>query len=433
MKNRIVLIGTYMGNIIKGNLIFALILLMALSLASANPETVATSPRNASFGGRIPQEEWNRTFGGSSDDVGTFGQQTKDGGYIIIGYTSSYGADTPYSWLINPPHRGDLWLIKTDSNGEKEWDRTFGGLGKDLGFSVQQTNDGGYIITGGKKSFWIGNYHVWLIKTDSNGIMEWDRTFEGTGEDLGFSVQQTRDGGYVIAGYTSFSDGRKVWLIKTDQEGNKEWDVSLGRANSEAASARQTKDDGFIITGYTSSGENKEDVFLIKTDPKGNWEWFKTFGGPNKDIGFSVQETKDSGYIITGVTSLGAGKENVWLIKTDSKGNKDWDKTFGGTGYNAGTCVQQTWDDGYIITGYNSTSTSIKRSYFQLLPSTYLGRVWLIKTDSKGDREWDMTFGGLGNDWGNFVQETQDGGYIIIGVAESYGAGKEDVWLIKIK
>ncbi len=423
-----------MGDIIKGRLISALLLLMVFSLASANSETAATTPRNVSLVGRIPQEEWNRTFGGSDDDVGTFGQQTKDGGYIITGYTSSYGADAPYSWLINPPHRGDLWLIKTDSNGKKEWDRTFGGLGREMGFSVQQTKDGGYIITGGKKSFWIGNYHVWLVKTDSNGIMEWDKTFGGSGEDLGFSVRQTIDGGYIIAGYTSVSDGRKAWLIKTDPEGNKEWDISSGRVNSEAASVCQTKDGGYIMTGYTSSsGGGKEDVLLIKTDPKGNWEWLKTFGGPNKDIGFSVQETKDYGYIITGVTSLGAGKENVWMIKTDSKGDMEWDKTYGGTGYNAGTCIQQTKDDGYVITGYNSTSSGINKSYFPFLGPTYRGRVWLIKTDSTGNKEWDMTFGGLGNDWGNYVQETQDGGYIIIGVAESYGAGKEDVWLIKVK
>ena len=161
----IVLIWTYGGSMIKERLVIVL-LLIVIPLATANSERAMSAPGNASLGSQIPQEEWNRSFGGSSSDVGTYCQQTRDGGYIITGYTSSYGADAPYSWLINAPHRGDLWLIKTDSNGKKEWDRTIGGLGKDLGFSVQQTKDDGYIIVGGRKSFWIGNYHVWVIKTD---------------------------------------------------------------------------------------------------------------------------------------------------------------------------------------------------------------------------------------------------------------------------
>ena len=404
--------------------ILMLPLLMVVSLASANPGMVVTAPGNISLG-RIPQEEWNRTFGGASDDVGTWVQQTRDGGYIITGYTSSYGADVPYSWLIKAQYRGDIWLIKTDSKGDKEWDRTFGGLGKEMGFCVQQTRDGGYIITGGKKSFWIGDYHVWVIKTDSAGILEWDKTFEGPGEDLGFSVQQTNDNGYIIAGYTSLSDGQKAWLIKTDPAGNKEWDVTLGKKDTEAASVQQTKDGGYIITGYTSSyGAGKEDVWLLKTDSIGNIEWVNAFGGANSDIGFSVQETNDGGYIITGSTeSFGLGKMSVWLIKTDSKGNKEWDRTFGGPDYDSGACVKQTTDGGYIITGYNTTSIGASK----------LGRAWLIKTDSKGNKEWDRTFGGSQNDWGNSVEETQDGGYIITGVTESYGAGKEDVWLIKVK
>jgi len=180
---------------------FVIVLWMAICLASANPDTTTTGQLNTFPSGPIPQEEWNRTYGGSSDDVGTYGQQTKDGGYIITGYTSSYGADAPFSWLIKVQHRGDLWLIKTDAEGQKEWDRTYGGLGKDLGFFVQQTKDEGYIIVGGKKSFWIiGSYDLWIIKTDAKGNVLWDRTFGGSGEDLGFSVQQTNDDGYIIEG-----------------------------------------------------------------------------------------------------------------------------------------------------------------------------------------------------------------------------------------
>lgn len=415
---------------------FVIVLWMVICLASANPDTTTTGQLDTFPSGLIPEEEWNRTYGGSSDDVGTYGQQTKDGGYIITGYTSSYGADAPFSWLIKVQHRGDLWLIKTDAKGYKEWDRTYGGLGKDLGFFVQQTKDEGYIIVGGKKSFWIiGNYDLWIIKTDAKGNVLWDRTFGGSGEDLGFSVQQTNDDGYIIAGYTSFTNGKKAWIIKIDSQGNKQLDMATGRADSEAASIGLTKDGGYIIAGYTpSSGSGKEDVWLIKTNSMLHWDWLKTFGGPNRDLGLSVQETEDGGYIIAGLTeSFGAGKGDVWLIKTDPKGDREWDRTFGGSNFDSGASVQQTRDGGYIITGYNTTTTDNVRSYSRLFNSANIGRVWLIKTDSKGIELWNETFGGTRNDWGNSVQETRDGGYIITGVTESYGAGKEDVWLIKVK
>ena len=358
---------------------FVIVLWMAICLASANPDTTTTGQLNTFPSGPIPQEEWNRTYGGSSDDVGTYGQQTKDGGYIITGYTSSYGADAPFSWLIKVQHRGDLWLIKTDAEGQKEWDRTYGGLGKDLGFFVQQTKDEGYIIVGGKKSFWIiGSYDLWIIKTDAKGNVLWDRTFGGSGEDLGFSVQQTNDDGYIIAGYTSFTNGKKAWIIKIDSQGNKQLDMATGRADSEAASIGLTKDGGYIITGYTpSSGSGKEDVWLIKTNSKLHWDWLKTFGGPNRDLGLSVQETEDGGYIIAGLTeSFGAGKGDVWLIKTDPKGDREWDRTFGGSNFDSGASVQQTRDGGYIVTGYNTTTIDNVGSYSRLFNSDNIGRVW---------------------------------------------------------
>jgi hypothetical protein len=381
---------------------FVIVLWMAICLASANPDTTTTGQLNTFPSGPIPQEEWNRTYGGSSDDVGTYGQQTKDGGYIITGYTSSYGADAPFSWLIKVQHRGDLWLIKTDAEGQKEWDRTYGGLGKDLGFFVQQTKDEGYIIVGGKKSFWIiGSYDLWIIKTDAKGNVLWDRTFGGSGEDLGFSVQQTNDDGYIIAGYTSFTNGKKAWIIKIDSQGNKQLDMATGRADSEAASIGLTKDGGYIITGYTpSSGSGKEDVWLIKTNSKLHWDWLKTFGGPNRDLGLSVQETEDGGYIIAGLTeSFGAGKGDVWLIKTDPKGDRERDRTLAGSKIDSGASVQQTRDGGYIVTGFNTTTIDNVGSYSRLFNSDNIGRVWLIKTDSEGIELWNETFGGTRNVW----------------------------------
>jgi PKD repeat protein len=365
---------------------------------------------------RSEDEEWNVTFGGSNIDVGYDSKQTSDGGYIITGYTRSYGA---------AGH--NIWLIRTDSSGSELWNRTFGGGSDDEAESVEQTTDGGYIIAGWTKSIGSGMKDLWLIKTDSSGYGLWNKTFGGANDDGATCVQQTTDGGYITTGYTSSygSGSVDVWLIKVSSLGNQEWSKTLGGSSSDGAwYVQQTSDGGYIITGWTfSQGPGYVgNVWLVKTDGLGNQQWNKAFGGEDADRGYWVQQTTDGGYIITGYTSsFGAGLDDALLIKTDASGNEEWNYTFGGTGRDYGNSVQQTNEGGYIIAGYTLSYGAGSED------------VWIIKTDSSGNKLWDKTCGGKYSDVGNSVQQTTDEGYIVSGYTLSFGAGVHDVWLIKLE
>ncbi|UCE37750.1 MAG: Ig-like domain-containing protein [Thermoplasmata archaeon] len=361
--------------------------------------------------GEIKLKKINQTFGGVDEDVGYSINQTSDGGYIITGYTLSYGGY-------------DVWLIKTNSTGDEEWNTTFGGgWDEDEGRSVQETSDGGFIITGVTYSI-SPDGDVWLIKTNDTGVEEWSNNYGGSLGDVGNSVQQTPDGGYIIAGQTaSWGAGNNdAWLIKTDSGGDLKWNRTFGGSFGDVGQEVQvTSDKGYIITGSTSSwGAGKADAWVIKVSGLGSEVWNKTLGGEGSDYGYSVQETSDGGYIMTGYTnSFGANNYNAWLIKTDSSGNELWNESFGGSDDDRGYSVQETSDGGFIVTG-KTNSYSVGSS-----------DLWLIKINSSGIEQWNRTFGGSLGDNGQEVRETSDGGFIITGGTSSYGAGGSDVWLIK--
>jgi hypothetical protein len=288
--------------------------------------------------------------------------------------------------------------------------------------AVLQTSDGGYILAGYTYSYGAGGDDAWMIKTDSKGIKVWDKDMAVlTGIPL--AMQKTSDGGYILTGITPDSYGyADAWLIKTAADGNKVWDKTFGGSGwwDEADAVQQTSDGGYILAGTTWSYETLDDFWLIKTDANGNKSWDKTFGGISDDVALAVQQTSDGGYILAGFTaSFGAGGGDFWLIKTDANGIKSWDRTFGGISDDEARAVQQTSDGGYILAGYTKSF------------GAGLTDALLIKTDAVGNKVWDKTFGGSSFDEAYAVQQTSDGGYIMAGYTESYGAGGADAWLIK--
>jgi hypothetical protein len=339
---------------------------------------------------QAPDTLWAKTFGGSDDDWGFSVQQTSDGGYVITGRTQSFGAGDY-----------DAWLIKTNEFGDTLWTKTFGGSDGDWGNTVRQTSDGGYIITGLTASFGAGARDLWLIKTDANGDTLWTKTFGGGGDEIGFFVDTTSDGGYIVAGATSLisAGNYDVWLIKTNEFGDTLWTKIWGfggNVHDEGTSVQQTTDGGYIVSGAIDGSTG-----LIKTDANGDTLWTKNFRGLG-DVGSSVKQTPDGGYIVaSSVTSLSGDPFN--LIKTDANGDTLWTKNFGG---GVGS-VQLTSDGGYIVPKHPG---------------------YLIKTDANGDTLWTKLF--LNRGLLSSVQTT-DGGYIITGYTENH-IGSPDVPLIKI-
>lgn len=359
---------------------------------------------------------WDKTYGSPGNDFGQSVQQTSDGGYIVVG--------------VMEPHAGgedsaNVWLIKTDSGGNELWTQTFGGPEPDSGWSVQQTSDGGYIIAGRTTSYGDGEQAMWLIKTDADGGELWNKTFGDRGYASAYSVQQTSDGGYILVGtvhpgLSGESDVADVRVVKTDADGNEQWQQTLGGPEyDESFSIQQTSDGGYILAGFTASfGVDDADGWLIRLDADGNELWNKTVGGVGDDSARSIQQTSDGGYIIAGVTRpQGTNRYSDWLIKTDTDGNELWSKTFEGS---VAYSVRQTSDGGYIAAGAITSET------------TAITDVWLIKTDSSGDELWSKIYsGGQGSDTGYSVQQTSDGGYIIAGSSYRAASGSSDVWLIK--
>ena len=392
----------------KKSIKYFLVLLFLTGVASAQPDTL-----------------WSKRFGGGDLDEGSCVQQTSDGGFIITGYTYSYGEGL-----------ADIWLIKTDDSGDTLWTKTFGGSRDDRANYVQQTTDGGYILVGYTRSSGAGVFDVWLIKTDDMGEMEWSKTYGGLYNDTGIAVQQTSDGGYTILANSDSRYGAgmmDIWLIKTDSLGDTLWTSTIGDTLRQAAKSFQlTSDGGYIIVGHNTSwgiGTVERpvylttDIWLVRTNASGDILWTRTFGADEQDDeGLAVMETSDGSFVLAGYT-YEYNWSDLILIKTDDSGDTLWKTVVQGGFVEFPHSMLETFDGDYFVFGHTS-------GFGIGLPED---NIWLLKFDDiTGDTLWTTVIGGLGDDRALFGQQTSDGGYILTGLTVPSGTFFWDLWLIRL-
>jgi len=390
---------------------------LALFVAATLPTQNAcnqTSPSSDTIPATSPSPPFCKAIGGEKFDVGVSLIQTSDSGYAIAGFTISFGAG-----------EADVYVVKLDANGNLQWTKTIGGPGNEAGNSLIQTSDGGYAIAGTTTSFGAGGADVYVVKLDATGNLQWTRTIGGKKEDWGSLLIQTSDGGYAIAGFTRSSGAGEfdVYVVKLDAKGNLRWTRTIGGPKGdEGYSLIQTSDGGYAIAGYTESfGAGEWDVYVVKLDASGNLQWTKTIGGPADEIGNSLIQTSDGGYAIAGFTrSFGAGEADVYVVKLDANGNLQWTKTIGGESEESVRSIIQTSDGGYAITGFTKSFGAGS------------GDVYLVKLDANGNLQWTKTIGGPGDEAGPSLIQTSDGGYAIAGATNSFGAGEWDVYVVKL-
>jgi len=420
-------------------------------------------------------KQWDYRYGWTSGDYLSYLNQAKDGGIILGGYSDSgIGGDktqaTFGSW--------DYWILKLDALGNRQFDSDVGGTDTDVLSSMQQTSDGGYILggysesgVGGDKTEPLrggsGDLDYWIVKLDSAGIKQWDKDFGGTAFDFLYSIQQTSDGGYILGG-TSHSGvgGDKTeasrdtatnyngdyWILKLDAQGNKQWDKTFGGFSREDLCAiQQTTDGGYILGGRSESdingdktqprwgGYGDSDYWIVKTDSMGNMQWDKDFGGLNWEILCALRQTSDNGYILMGSSFSGIsgdktqpswGYFDYWIVKTDAFGIKQWDKDLGGNGDDEAVGnIFFTPDGGYLFSGTSYSSISGDKTEDNLGSE----QSWIVKTDSLCNKQWDKTLHtntGWEDDEQGLAIQLSDGCYIMANstIARIGGDKTQDNW-----
>jgi hypothetical protein len=391
---------------------------------------------------QAPNIVWQRCYGGSGDYGASSVKQTFDGGYILGG--SAHSFDSLFNGFHVSYHgSGDLVIVKTNDTGAVEWVKVYGGSGDDggLGSNVWQCTDSGYIVavtsisTDGDLTT-LSNHgygDFWVLKLSKTGLIQWTRVLGGAGIEDPSYVQQTKDGGYFVAGYSSSIDGDVIgnhggldyWVVKLNAQGGIEWRKSYGGSGEDALfSACQTSDEGYILAGFSNSNNGdvtghhgdstSSDFWIVKIDSIGHLQWQRSFGGTARDIARSIQQCKDGGYVVCGGSKSSDGDltnnqgyTDYWVIKLNNAGNLLWQRSFGGFGDDDAYSITRTLDGGYITNG-------IAGSF-----SNGSGDFWVIKIDSGGNKQWEKLMGGSGSDIGYCIQEAKDVGFVALGVTNS--------------
>ena len=377
------------------NITFITILLALILFNGVNNKSLA----------QAPTIEWQKCLGGSNDDWAYSIQQTSDSGFIVAGYTESSNGD------VSGNHGDyDYWVVKLNSSGDILWQKCLGGTNVDQAFSIQQTSDGGFIVAGGTfsndgdVSGNHGNSDYWVVKLNSSGTIEWQKCLGGTDGDYANSIQQTSDGGFIVAGQTYSNDGdvsgnhggSDAWVVKLNSSGTILWQKCLGGTvyGAIAYSIQQTSDGGFIVAGETrsyngdvSGNHGGIDYWVVKLDSLGDIEWQKCLGGTNNDYARSIKQTSDGGFIVAGFTmsndgdvSGNHGWNDAWVVKLNSSGDIEWQKCLGGTDYDDAKSIQQTSDGGFIVAGFTASNDG------DVSGNQGNSDAWVVKLTNEPDR-----------------------------------------------
>ena len=352
---------------------------------------------------------WMVVYGGTGYDRGTGIAQTFDKGYIVCATTSSYGMGN-----------SDIYLLKIDSAGKFQWQNTFGGTGIDNCYSVIQTNDSGFIICGFTNSYGPGGYDGYLVKADSIGNLQWQKTFGGSSWDFAYWVEETNDGGFILAGETfSYGNNNRSYLVKTDKNGDTLWAKTYGGTQSNLAKeVHQTPDNGYIFAGTIVTNKGDKDFYLVKTNSSGDTLWTKSYGGTDNDSCNTIAVCKDGGYFLGGGTQI-LGKEKFNLLKTDSAGNNTF--SFVDT----------------LSAGSISRIIETTKGNYALLINGDVGGPGSEEIDlSEWDADamwfgWGTSYGGLKNEQAYGLQQTADSGFVFVGYTASYGIDANNIFIVK--
>ncbi len=419
---------------------------------------------------QTPVKVWDKTLGGSSlDDLKSM-ISTTDGGYILAGYS---GSNISGDKSENNKGISDYWVIKINSTGQKVWDKTFGGSNTEQLSSIIPTSDGGYIlggrslsnISGDKSENSKGDYDYWIVKINSSGQKVWDKTYGGSKTDILNSITQTSDGGFALLGHSNSnisgdkSENSKgetdYWIVKINSSGQKEWDKTFGGILFDLFPViNSTSDGGYILAGFSESnmsGDKTEnsrgsfDYWIVKINSLGQKEWDKTFGGSNGEILNSITQSLDGGYVLAGYSNSNVsgdklensrGGNDYWIVKINSSGQKEWDKTYGGGYSDYLTSITSTTDNTYVLAGYTNSNISGEKT-----EDSNGNDFWIIKINATGQKLWDKTLGGSGRDELKFILSTQDKSFLLGGSSDSNISGDKtenskgsyDYWIVKVQ